>query len=70
MTDYHELTLSEIADLARKSSGELGSLADGAIVDYETGIYYRVPDEDTALFLASARPIVLELIRRINEEST
>ena len=65
MKDSREITLKQFADLARNSSGELGSLSDGQMVDYETGRYFHVSDEDTALFLASAREIVLELVKRL-----
>ena len=65
MSDYRELTLKQFADLARNSSNELGSMSDGQMVDYETGKYFQVSDEDTALFLASAREIVLELVKRL-----
>lgn len=65
MTDYREITLKQFADLARNSSNELGSMSDGQMCDYETGKYFQVSDEDTALFLASAREIVLELVKRL-----
>lgn len=65
MTDYREITLKQFADLARDSSSELGSMSDGLMCDYESGKYFQVSDEDTALFLASAREITLELIRRL-----
>lgn len=65
MSDYREISLKQFADLARNSSDELGSMSDGLMCDYESGKYFQVPDEDTALFLASAREIVLELVKRL-----
>jgi len=65
MSDYREITLKQFIDLAKESSSELGSMSDGLMCDYETGKYFQVSDEQTALFLASARSIVLELTRRL-----
>lgn len=67
MTDYCTLPLKAFVDLARESSDELGSLGGGLLTNYENGRLLKVVDEPTALFLASARGIVLELARRVIE---
>lgn len=66
MTEYKDLTLEEIMDYATKSSSELASIGDD-LVNYETGQQWFFADEDTTLFLASARPLVIELVRRLRE---
>ena len=70
---YNGLTLGQIADLARASNPELGAIG-SSLVNYYTGRANATFEdhegegaEDTALFLASAREIVLILIRRIVE---
>ena len=65
--DYSDFTDMELLDLAIASSSELASLGGGLMIDYESDTQWVVPDEETALFLASARPIVEELISRIGE---
>lgn len=67
MTSYTKMTLKEFIDLARNSSPELGSLGYGWLINYETGERGLIGDEETAIFLASAREIVLELVRRLQE---
>lgn len=68
MGSYRELTLAQIADAARNSSPELGAIG-ATLVDYYTGqtVADFTEDTETALFLASAREIVLELVRRLQE---
>lgn len=67
MTNYEELPLSAFADAARASNPELGALG-ASLVNYFTGaIIANFDDAETALFLASAREIVLELVRRLQE---
>ena len=65
MPDYIDIPLKTFVDLAKESSSEMGAMDNGLMVDYETGRYFQVPDAQTALFIASAREIVLELARRI-----
>jgi hypothetical protein len=65
MMDYQDTSLAQFEHYATISSAELASLGHGLMIDYETGYSFIVGDEETALFLASARAIVLELIRRI-----
>lgn len=65
MNQYAEMTLKQFADLARNSCAELGSMSNGLMVNYETGKYFQVADEETALFLASSREMVLELVKRL-----
>lgn len=67
MTEYCDLTLKQMVDLAKNSCSELGTMSDGQLVDYETGKYYQFADADTAMFIASARSIVLELAKRIRQ---
>ena len=75
MSDYKTMSLAEMADLARASNPELGA-SGNTLFNYYTGrINATFEDhegegaEDTALFLASAREIVLELIRRVQAAS-
>lgn len=65
MSQYTDIPLKTFVDLAKESSSEMGSMDGGLMVDYESGRYFQVPDVETALFIASAREIVLELARRI-----
>lgn len=66
MTEYKDMTLVDFANLARHSSPELGSLGKGWLVNYDTGKQSDIAgDEDTAIFLASAREMVLELVKRL-----
>jgi hypothetical protein len=65
MSEWSDLSLRALVDLATTSSGELGATGGNWVVDYETGKPFEAPDYDTALFLASAREIVLELARRL-----
>jgi hypothetical protein len=65
MTEYRDISLQELIDLAETSSEELGATGGNYVVDYTTGKPFEAPDYDTALFLASAREIVLELARRL-----
>lgn len=65
--------LARIADLARASNPELGAI-ENSLVDYFTGKTVATFDNfegeganETALFLASAREVVLRLIRRVVE---
>lgn len=64
--EYEDMSLVDFANLARESSAELGAI-DNNLLDYETGESWKSIDPKTAVFLASARNIVLELIRR-NED--
>ena len=64
MTEYKDLPPKSIYDLTLASSAELGALGNGILIDYETGQRYQF-DQDTAMFLASARTIVLHLIHRL-----
>lgn len=70
MSEYKDMTLAQFADAARASNPELGAIG-STLVDYRSGSTAAIFDnhegegaEDTALFLASAREIVLELVRR------
>ena len=65
MTEYRDIPLQKLIDLAETSSSELGATGGNYVVDYETGKPFEAPDYDTVLFLASAREIVLELAYRI-----
>lgn len=65
MGDWHDISLRKMKDLAATSCAELGATGGEWVVNYETGKPFEAPDYDTALFLASAREIVLELARRI-----
>lgn len=78
MAEYRNMTLAQFADAARNSNPELGANGQ-TLIDYFTGRAVGVfQDHDgepgsgaeTALFLASAREIVLELIRRLNEKES
>lgn len=71
MSDLNDVSLKTFADAARNSNPELGAIG-ATLVDYYSGKTVAHFDnfegagaEDTALFLASAREIVLELVRRI-----
>lgn len=68
MTNYRDIPLIKLVDLAETSCSELGATGGNYVVDYTTGKPFEAPDYDTALFLASAREIVLELARRIQEQ--
>jgi hypothetical protein len=70
---YNGLTLGQIADLARASNPELGAIG-SSLINYFTGkVEATFSDvegeggEATALFLSSAREVVLGLIARIVE---
>lgn len=65
MAEYKDIPLKQMVDLAKNSSSELGAVGGRRIVDYENGRTFEASDEETALFIASARSIVLELARRI-----
>lgn len=67
MTEYKDLPPKSIYDLTLASSAELGALGNGVLIDYETGQRYQF-DQDTAMFLASARSIVLHLIHRLHSD--
>lgn len=67
MTDIQERPLIKLIDLATESCAELGAIGDTRVINYETGKTFEVPDAETALFLALAREIVLELARRIRK---
>ena len=76
MSNYRDMTLKEFADAARNSNPELGAIGH-TLVNYYSGRtnatfedYEGEPGSgaQTALFLASAREIVLELIRRNMEQ--
>lgn len=67
MTEYSDLPLEKMAALAKDSCPELGHIDGGRVIDYETGKWYEFADEETGLFVASARSIVLELARRIRQ---
>lgn len=68
MTTYQDISTNQLEHYAEISSSELASLGRGHMIDYETGQQFQVCNEDTALFLASARSIVLELIRRVRQQ--
>lgn len=53
-------------ELASLSNEELGAI-DDRIIDYNTGKYIEGFDKDTALFIASARTIVDQLVRYIHQ---
>lgn len=65
MTEYKDIPTQELLDLATESSSELGSLGK-LLFDYETGNAITMISEQSAMFLASARSIVLELVRRLH----
>lgn len=67
MPEYQDMPTSAFADLARESSSELGAI-DLSLIDYERGWTAWTGDAKTNMFLASAREIVLELVRRLNEK--
>lgn len=67
MSEYSEMKDIEFLNYAIDSSPELASLGGGLMCDYETGYKWQVIDEETALFLASAREIVIELVSRLGE---
>ena len=64
MTFYNDMSISDFLDYASASSDEMASLGGGNMVDYETGKYFEVRDEQTAVFVASARNMVEELCKR------
>lgn len=71
MSDYKSIPLDQLTELARNSNPEL-SASDNSLFDNHTGRFSAhfeshgdTNGHDTALFLASAREIVLELARRI-----
>lgn len=67
MTEYNNIPLEALVDLAKESSSELGSLGNGALIDYESGTHFQFSEDETPKFLSSARSIVLELARRIQQ---
>ena len=64
MAQYSDIPLSEFANLARASSEEIGAHG-STLWDHETGRHFEIGDANTALFLASARGIVMELVLRV-----
>lgn len=62
--DYKDMPLDRFVNLARESSDELGA-HDNTLWNHQSGNNWTMDDPETALFLASARSITLELIRRI-----
>lgn len=60
------MELSKFATLASESSGELGA-HDRELWDHQTGSRWTLDDAQTAMFVASARSIVLELVRRVQD---
>lgn len=71
--DIKKVPLSQFADWARASNPELTAIG-SALIDNYTGKVIAMIDphegegaEDTAIFLASARVIVLELVRRLSK---
>lgn len=66
---YKDMSISDFLNLASQSSDEMGSLGGGKMVDYETGHYFDVRDEETAVFVASARNMVEELCKRLNRQA-
>lgn len=66
MGDYRDFSLKQFADWARESSGEVAGI-DDVLMDYERGWRVYTGDKETNLFLASAREIVLELVRRVQQ---
>lgn len=67
---YEDMSITDFLNLSSQSSDEMGSLGGGKMVDYETGHYFDVRDEDTALFIASARSIVEHLCKRLREQQS
>lgn len=67
MAEYSDIPLEAFVDLAKESSSELASLGDGVLIDYESGQNFRFSEDETPKFLSSARSIVLELARRIQQ---
>jgi DNA-binding MarR family transcriptional regulator len=65
MMEYRDVPLRTLVDLAETSCAELGATGGNWVINYETGKPFEAPDYDTALFLASAREIVLELAHRL-----
>lgn len=65
--DYSDIALEVFVNLAKESSSELGSLGNGVLIDYESGKHFHFSEDDTPKFLSSARSIVLELARRIQQ---
>lgn len=75
MGNYKDMSLKEFANAATASNPELGAIG-ATLVNYYTGkTQGEFEDhegdpgsgEQTALFLASAREIVMELIRRVQQ---
>jgi hypothetical protein len=64
MTFYNDMSISDFLDYASASSDEMASLGNGRMIDYETGKYFEVKDEETAVFVASARNMLEELCKR------
>lgn len=75
MSNYRDMTLAQFADAARNCNPELGAIESSLFNYYSGNPQGTFEDHDgepnsgkqTALFLASAREIVLELVRRIQE---
>lgn len=68
MTFYSDMSISDFLDYASASSDEMASLGNGRMVDYETGKHFDVKDEETAVFVASARNMVEELCKRLRDK--
>lgn len=69
MTFYNDMSITDFLNYASESSDEMASLGGGKMVDYETGKYFDVRDEQTAVFVASARNMVEELCKRLNKQT-
>lgn len=69
MTQYKDMGITDFLNLASESSDEMASLGKGSMVDYETGQHFQVRDEETAIFVASARNMVEELCKRLNKQN-
>lgn len=67
MAEYSDIPLEAFVNLATDSSDELGDLGKGVLIDYESGKSFHFAEADTPKFLASARSIVLEMARRIQQ---
>jgi len=70
VSEYKDIELIKLVNVAVESCAELGAISGNVVINYETGKTFEVPDAETALFIASAREIVLELARRIREMKT
>lgn len=66
MAEWQDFWLDRFVELARNSSPEVAAVG-SILTDYERGWSIQTGDEETSLFLASARNIVLELAKRVQQ---